>query len=236
MGASTAGSWLQQRPLAETPPAPSRSATAANPAVDQCRALRPRWNITPPIKRAFSWGNSGAFNLGAATASNLPARSNPWGSSYWRQAASDRACPKPSPLTFLDLATLGQPRLDIFPPDQPGLKTILAPGTIPAVVMPADPLPPRPLRPYSGPLCQCLFRSRIAVVREPGGLVLQLGLSPLNFWRSPPSAADKLQLSAKGRQRWGPSTVVFSPGAEAGPSGLRIDNLHQWPGGCFERN
>ncbi|MCT4368794.1 MULTISPECIES: serine hydrolase [Synechococcaceae] len=217
--------------LAETHRPQSISKPPANPAVDHAGLYGLGWNISTTDQGAVQLGHSGAFNLGAATAVYLLPQQ-----SLGIVVLSNSApigVPETIALTFLDLATLGQPRLDYFPLINPALKTILA-QDYPAVVMPADPLPPRPASAYSGRYANAFF-GPIAVVAEAGGLVLQLGPQPLNFALTPLSG-DSFSYQPKGENAGGPSTVVFSPGADGRAVRVRIDNLHTNGQGLFERN
>jgi len=123
MAAVAAGHGPRQRPqlvqpapwLLGKPTAPSISKRGQTPAVRPSRgSTASAGNIsTTDSRSAFKLGHSGAVNLGAATAVYLLPQQFP-GIVVLRTASDSRAR-KPSPSPSIDLATLGQPRLDYFP-------------------------------------------------------------------------------------------------------------------------
>jgi len=139
---------------------------------------------SPRSKERFSWGALKALQtFGAAPRLPCFARRQSLGIRHitaragrdTRQSAGRSACPKPSPSPFLGLPTLGQPRLDYFPPDHKApcleIPIPLAPWDYPdrvsALSFPS-PARTRARSAYSGRYANAFFRSDAVVAGRPG--------------------------------------------------------------------
>ncbi len=231
-----AGGRLDGRPvvaaaaLAETHRPQIVSHQPRDPATDRAGFYGLGWNVSYTDRGTVQLSHSGAFDLGAATAVYLlPAES--LGIAVLSNS-QPLGVPEALSLSFLDLATTGEVRLDYLAALHP-LFQAMQQQDYPTVVTPARPLPARPAGAYTGAYANA-YVGPISVVRRGDGLALQLGPRLRSFPLTPVSG-DSFRYQPSGENAYGPSAVTFTVGPGSRASAVRIDNLNLNGQGVFQR-
>ena len=221
-------------PLAETHRPQIVSDPPVDPTSDRASFYGLGWNVGYDDAGRVRWSHSGAFNLGAATATFLVPEEEL--GIVVLTNGSPIGAPEAIALSFLDLVLTGEVAIDYLTVLQPVFAEVVAPAY--GTGFDYDTLPPSPtpaLAPtvYSGVYANAYF-GPVTIAAESDGLVLRMGPDetsyPLRHYDR-----DLFVFQPTGENAGGLSAVTFTVGAGESASRVVIEYLDVHDQGTFVR-